>query len=279
MNIFDPTPARSPRQIELLDLLHTHRFATTDQLSRFSRVGYGSDKSALRQTQRHLSQLLEAGLVTELERRVGGWQGGSELTIWALTTSGLRHLKRGHRRLRPREVSTTFLGHTLAVTETCLRIEETVRELKTEAAEDSRFDAVILREPRSWRNYLGRQGIMETLRPDIEVTIHSPEFTDRYFIEVDRATENPARVLNTTKNYGAYQASGEEQKASGSFPALVWLVPTAKRQAQIRRYLSREPDLPSDFWLTLQLDELPSLVRDGPERFFGAPEDDQPPAG
>jgi len=250
----------SENRRELLELLHTHRFATSRQLTRFALTRYRSASSAHRQTLRHLAGLEEQRLVTRLERRIGGWQRGSDVAVWSLTTTGLRLLTGSTRRQRPQAVSTTFLAHTLATTEVCLVISETVREI--DSAEVS-----LIQEPDCWRSFPSPAGEFVTLRPDLTSTITSPEYTDHYFLEVDRATENPARIVRTTRQYLAYQQSGIEQEALGVFPALIWVVPHAKRQAQLTRHLSAEPGVPSDLWLVITLNQLPELVRDGPEEF------------
>ena len=83
-------PPIHPIQARLLALVAAHRFATTTQLARLTAPEYTSPASALRQTQRHLASLAQQRLLTSLERRVGGWQGGSAVTIWAATTRGRR---------------------------------------------------------------------------------------------------------------------------------------------------------------------------------------------
>ena len=147
-------PPIHPMQARLLALVAAHRFATTTQLARLTAPEYASPASALRQTQRHLASLAQQRLLTSLERRVGGWQGGSTVTIWAATTRGHRLVAAENgedeempRRQRPREVSTTFLDHLLAITEVRTSIEEAVRqEADTEAA--------VALEPDCWRTAL-----------------------------------------------------------------------------------------------------------------------------
>ena len=149
-----PHACDHPAAHRLLALLATYRFATTTQLARLTAEAYGSLSSAIRQTLRHLARLQEQHLVTCLERRVGGWRGGSTATI---TT-----------------------------------------------------------EPDCWRSHLGTAGQHLTLRPDLHAVVTSPGYQDHYFIEVDRDTENPARVITTCHRYQAYYATGIEQQAGGS---------------------------------------------------------------
>ena len=113
-----PHACDHPAAHRLLALLATYRFATTTQLARLTVEAYGSLSSAIRQTLRHLARLQERDLVTRLERRVGGWQGGSTVSIWTLTTRGRRVQTGSRSRQRPRSLSTSFLAHLLAITET-----------------------------------------------------------------------------------------------------------------------------------------------------------------
>ena len=254
-----PAPIH-PMQARLLALVAAHRFATTTQLSRLTAPEYASPASALRQTQRHLASLAQQRLLTSLERRVGGWQGGSAVTIWAATTRGQRLVAADEgegevpRRQRPREVSTTFLDHLLAITEVRTSIEEAVRqEADTEAA--------VALEPECWRTALSPSGQVQVLRPDLAVTITSPAYEDRYLIEVDRATENPGRVIATCWRYQEHQAQAGDGDV---FPLVVWLVPTDRRRHRLERAIAHSTGLLCDLFRVIRLDQLPTLIHGGP---------------
>ena len=253
-------PPIHPMQARLLALVAAHRFATTTQLARLTALEYASPASALRQTQRHLASLAQQRLLTSLERRVGGWQGGSAVTIWAATTRGQRLVaaegedEEMPRRQRPREVSTTFLDHLLAITEVRTSIEEAVRqEADTEAA--------VALEPDCWRTALSPSGQPQVLRPDLAVTITSPAYEDRYLIEVDRATENPGRVIATCWRYQEHQAQASD---GGVFPLVVWLVPTDRRRHRLERAIAHSTGLLRDLFRVIRLDQLPALIHGGP---------------
>ena len=258
-----PAPIH-PMQARLLALVAAHRFATTTQLARLTALEYASSASALRQTQRHLASLAQQRLLTSLERRVGGWQGGSAVTIWAATTRGHRLVAAENgeweevpRRQRSREVSTTFLDHLLAITEVRTSIEEAVRqEVDTEAA--------VALEPDCWRTRLGPSGQVQVLRPDLAVTITSPAYEDRYLIEVDRATENPGRVIATCWRYQEHQAASAQASDGGVFPLVVWLVPTDRRRHRLERAIAHSTGLLRDLFRVIRLDQLPTLIHGGP---------------
>ena len=252
-----PSPIH-PMQARLLALVAAHRFATTTQLARLTAPEYASPASALRQTQRHLASLTQQRLLTSLERRVGGWQGGSAVTIWAATTRGHRRVAADEdevpRRQRPREVSTTFLDHLLAITEVRTNVEEAVRqEADTEAA--------VALEPDCWRTALSPSGQVQVLRPDLAVTITSPAYEDRYLVEVDRATENPGRVIATCWRYQEHQAQASD---GGVFPLVVWLVPTDRRRHRLERAIAHSTGLLRDLFRVIRLDQLPTLIHGGP---------------
>ena len=258
-----PAPIH-PMQARLLALVAAHRFATTTQLARLTAPEYASSASALRQTQRHLASLAQQRLLTSLERRVGGWQGGSAVTIWAATTRGHRLVAAENgededapRRQRPREVSTTFLDHLLAITEVRTSIEEAVRqEADTEAA--------VALEPECWRTALSPSGQVQVLRPDLAVTITSPAYEDRYLVEVDRATENPGRVIATCWRYQEHQATSAQASDDGVFPLVVWLVPTDRRRHRLERAIAHSTGLLRDLFRVIRLDQLPTLIHGGP---------------
>ena len=256
-------PPIHPMQARLLALVAAHRFATTTQLARLTAPEYASPASALRQTQRHLASLAQQRLLTSLERRVGGWQGGSAVTIWAATTRGHRLVAPDEgegevpRRQRPREVSTTFLDHLLAITEVRTSIEEAVRqEADTEAA--------VALEPECWRTALSPSGQPQVLRPDMAVTITSPAYEDRYLVEVDRATENPGRVIATCWRYQEHQATSAQASDGGVFPLVVWLVPTDRRRHRLERAIAHSTGLLRDLFRVICLDQLPTLIHGGP---------------
>ena len=255
-------PPIHPMQARLLALVAAHRFATTTQLARLTALEYASSASALRQTQRHLASLAQQRLLTSLERRVGGWQGGSAVTIWAATTRGQRLVAVDEgdevpRRQRPREVSTTFLDHLLAITEVRTSIEEAVRQ-------EADTETTVALEPDCWRTALSPSGQVQVLRPDLAVTITSPAYEDRYLIEVDRATENPGRVIATCWRYQEHQAATSQVSDGGVFPLVVWLVPTDRRRHCLERAIAHSTGLLRDLFRVIRLDQLPTLIHGGP---------------
>lgn len=247
-----------PARTRILSFLLDQRFATTAQLTRLATPDHTSPSSARRQTTRHLTTMREAGLITHQERRVGGWQGGSAQSIWALTTTGHHTLThtRGSRQ-RPHLLSTTFLDHLLAIAETRITIEETARGI-------AQAQLSVQAEPLCWRTHLGPHGQHVTLRPDLALTVNTPQFEDHYFLEVDRATENPARILATCLRYQHYRHTGIEQAKDGVFPAVIWIVPTHTRAHQLNAAIQADSRIDQPLFTVTTLEALPDLIRNGP---------------
>ena len=160
-------------------------------------------------------------------------------------------------RARNQAVSTSFLAHLLAITETRTIIDETVRPLPNTTAQ-------IVAEPDCWRHYLGTGGQTVTVRPDLFVVVTGPDYQDHYFVEVDRDTENPARVISACHRYQAYCASGIEQQTGGVFPVTLWIVPHDRRQRQLQRYLDAESGLNPHLFAVITQQQLPEIITSGP---------------
>jgi len=123
--------------------------------------------------------------------------------------------------------------------------------------------ATITTEPVCWRSYLGPAGQQLTLRPDLHAVVASPHYDDHYFIEVDRDTENPARVLAACQRYAAYYASGAEQRACGVFPLVLWVVPSAARCQQLRRVIASDQRLPAALFAVITNQQIGETIRNG----------------
>lgn len=250
------TTDMQPIHALLLLTIHEHRFADSHQLTRLTMHRYGNRRSAIRQTSRHLRELQRQNYLVRLERRIGGWQGGSGVSIWTLSTKGMRHLSGSGRRVRPHHHTTTFLRHHLAITETRVTLHE--------AAQQLHCDLEVQIEPNCWRPYVERRGEASILKPDLAATLTSNEYVDRYFIEVDRDTENPARVIAKCWRYLDYQRTGTEQREHGVYPAVIWLVPHEARKRQLTDAITSEPGLPRHLFTVITMTELLPLVKDVP---------------
>ncbi|PPI21265.1 replication-relaxation family protein [Rathayibacter sp. AY1B5] len=213
--IAEPRPTEQEQAV--LRFLLEQRYATSRQLARAARARYGSDRSAARQTNRLLQKLGSIGLLHVLPRTVGGQARGSSAGIWTITNRGARLAgtcdpnpeQRKKRYRRDQDPTLTFLEHTLAISELRVHLAE---------LEDSKRLRVesITPEPACWRPYLGPAGQRLFLKPDLAVVTSTPDgYEDHWFLEVDLATENPARIITKCRQYQQYRRSGLEQRHTG----------------------------------------------------------------
>jgi hypothetical protein len=252
----------SERDLEILTSLATSRFLTSNQIRRLHFADHATNAAAIRSSNRALARLAALELVCNLDRRVGGVRAGSASNVWSLTEIGGRLLQLSGgfdqlpKRLRAHEPTVTFLEHTLAIAEVCLRL--------TEAARGGDFTILELqREPDCWRAYSGVDGGVATLKPDLALVTACGDFEDHWFVEVDRDTEPPSRIVRACLRYEAYRRTSSEQKRLGIFPAVIWVVPHPKRAAALKTHLSKTPELSHSLFDVVALDDLPSLVKVG----------------
>lgn len=239
------------RDIRLLEDLERYRLLTTRQIQRlhFPAIPFGEHvtvSAATRGTTRILHRLEALGVVARLERRIGGTKHGSANTIWQLGATGERYLRTRHghpRRRRFDEPSLTFIAHTIAVRDVLAAI---VEHAKPQQYEVLSSDV----EPDCWRIFTTGTGTT-TLRPDLFVVTADPDTETHSFVEVDLGTEHLPAVIRKCRIYQRYFRTGIEQAQRGLFPAVVWLVPTAKRGRMIREAVRAARDLDADlFWIT-----------------------------
>src|SRR5262249_19171458 len=129
-----------------------------------------------------------------------------------------------------------YLKHALAVSEIYV-------ELMTDKSEWKLLDFAA--EPACWRYFNGLGGQRLVLKPDALILGSSADYEDRYFVEVDRATEPLTRILQKARLYVSYWQSGREQAAEGIFPQVLWITPTERRAQQITDALGT---LDADAW-------------------------------
>ncbi len=245
------------RDTAILESLARHRLITSQQILRLHFWDHASDSAATRSTNRALARLADMSLITHLQRRIGGVRAGSSGNVWTLTEPGARLLQLiGTEglpvRFRPHEPTNSFLEHTIATTEVSVRLSE--------AARGGAFTLLELRrEPDCWRAHSGTHGGVLQLKPDLYAVTASGDYEDYWFFEVDRSTEPPSRIVRTCLKYEHYRSTGAEQKLTGVFPAVVWVVPNAKRAATLRAHIASAQDLTHEMYAVVVPEELESL--------------------
>ncbi len=228
--------ALSERDVEVLRLLLRFRLMTTSQLQRLV-MTEGSAYTRARRMRSVLQRLRERGVITQLDRRIGGIRAGSEGTVYRLSGRGLGELQRRDGTERRRiggEPGERFVRHVLAVSELYVDLREQTRNGNDELLA---FEA----EPTSWRTYTSSHAGRVTLRPDAFARTADGDYEHASFVEVDLATESLATIGRKCRAYVAYWQSGVEQRRLGIFPRVVLVVPHHRRRSKLAAVIDRLP--------------------------------------
>ena len=246
----------------ILESLARMRFMTTAQLRDLVFGDKRTASAGLRAANRALARLRASGLITALDRRIGGVRAGSGSYVWTLTEGGARLVGTPGegRRSRIRQPSRTFLEHHLATAEAVVRLHTAARRTNNRIV-------AIQAEPECWRFYVGPHGTRMFLKPDLAVTTTSDSFEDHWFFEVDLDTEPPSRIVRKCRQYETYRRTGLEQQRLGVFPAVVWLVPNEARRTQLVEHL-KDAGLDQQLFVVATLEDIPSLITSGAAHFI-----------
>lgn len=229
----------TPTEAAVLATLANLRLATGGQLTR---LHFATRPSAADQARRLLRRMVELRLLTRLDRTIGGIRAGSQAYVYALDVVGQR-LTSPKRPRRPSTPGRTFLAHSLAVSEWYVRLSE--------AARSGRLDLLeFTGEPGCWRSFNGPGGGRLTLKPDAFVRLGLGPFEDRWFLEVDRATEGSRALSAKATLYRRYWQSGLELALGPVFPRTLWIVPSEARKAVLVDVLAAQP---SEAWPLFQI--------------------------
>lgn len=246
----------SVRDEEILTFLNSHRYATTTHLRDVFFAEHATLTAGTRACIRVLHRLLHNRLIARLERRVGGTARGSAATIWYLDAAGERLTRpEGARRRRFASVSTPFLAHTLAVTDTHVALIACAR---TGVFDIERVNL----EPDTWRPFLARAGTAGILKPDLYIHLATPDYDDHWYLEIDLGTESIPVLLAKSRTYTAYQGTGRAQVEHGVFPRVLWILPTAARAARLNAAIRAAPDLDNRLFVCITSDGLLGVLED-----------------
>ncbi|UUY01810.1 replication-relaxation family protein [Svornostia abyssi] len=240
----------------VLTFLNSTRMATGTQLARRLWASEDPSDRHARAARRALHRLEGLRLIGRLGRRLGGIRAGSSSIVYRLETPGHRLLTPG-RKKPVAHTSYVTLAHTLAVTELVVQLHE--RAIHSDLA-----IASLETEPACWRTFIGPYGDLVFLRPDFFAVLAGPVHQDRWFVEVDLATESPARVRAKAKRYLAHLLAGTEQRAHGAYPRVVWAVPNEARHAQLEQALHDLDPLAPRLFVVWHFDEVAGrLIAEG----------------
>jgi hypothetical protein len=242
------------RDLGIVYTLGQHRYLSSTQIAALHFAGHETEDAGARVCRRVLARLNRLGIVSRLERRIGGVRAGSAAYVYELGAVGGRLL--GDVRHRLHEPSKIFLDHMLAVGDVHVALVKAERRGEIELIE-------IEIEHASWRRFIGPGGASEKLRPDLYVVTASGDFEHCWFIEVDLASESLTTIVRKCRQYAAYRQTGIEQHRSGTFPIVVWSVPSAKRQEQITRAIAAAKRLPEELFRVVEAGGLVGLLAGG----------------
>ncbi len=248
----------SARDFSVLQALRKYRFLTSDQVGRLYFTNCSTKTSRTRNQNLLLKRLSEHGLIRPLERRIGGYQGGSSVQIWYLTEAGYRLLTLNtpgeHKRKRFTEPSPMFLEHTLSIAECVVQLALICRN-----SHDLSLEAVDT-EPSCWRKYK-TDGRVCYLKPDIFVVTSYEKYEDSWFIEIDLSTESSSQIIDKCNAYLEYFYTGIEQKETGIFPIVTWVVKDKARKEKIKQHIRESIKDQPKMFLVITPDELEKMIR------------------
>jgi hypothetical protein len=230
----------SDRDCQVVELLATVQLASGAQIRR---LVWGESSPTARQARRQMGNLSGLRVIARHDQRVGGVRSGGEGYSYSLDVVGQQMTGITGNRRRPRPLGLPFMAHALAVTDCYLVLQEM----------DARRDIELVHfetEPQCWRDFSGPGGARLTLKPDAFAITAQGDFEDRWYLEIDRSTESPARLLRKAQAYIDYYRSGHEQASNDIFPRVLWVVPDENRLTQLVRTFEK---LPAEYWKLFQV--------------------------
>lgn len=246
------------RDLAVLQTIRKYRFLTSSQVGRLFFADCSTKTSRSRNQNLLLKRLGDYGLIRPLGRRVGGMGGGSSLLVWHLTEAGQRLLTLNDpdsiKRKRILEPQPLFLHHTLAIAECAVQMTELCRY-----SADLNLVAIDA-EPTCWRHFTDN-GTATYLKPDLFTITTYQKYEDRWFVEMDLGSESPRQVVEKCNAYLRYYYTGIEQKETGMFPMVVWIVKDAVRKERLKEYIRGNIKGQPRMFLVITPDELEKTLR------------------
>lgn len=232
--------ALTPTERAVIDTLRVVRLASGAQLVR---LHFAARPHAAVQARRLLARLVERRWLCALGHRIGGVRAGSTGYVYALDVLGQRLTDRPGSPRRPWTPSTTFLLHSLMVTDLYVGLVEAERHGQAELLD-------FVTEPACWRSFASLAGAPLVLKPDAFVHVGNGSYEYRWFVEVDRGTEAPGTLARKCDAYRHYWQRGLEQARHGVFPKVLFVVLDEARKAVVVDVLARQP---ADAWRLFQV--------------------------
>ena len=216
------------------------------------RLHFNASASDQRHARRVLNRLAERRVLARLGRSIGGVRAGSAGFVYVLDVIGQRLVDPASGTRRPWSPGTNFVAHAVMVSECYVQLSEAGKQGLFELLE---FQG----EPSCWRSLINRRGGHQILKPDSFVRIGLGEFEDRWFIECDRATEEPARIVRKCRAYLEYWQTGKEDV----FPRVLWVASRPDRAQRLARCLTELKEGQREIFLVCDLSDFIALVIKG----------------
>jgi hypothetical protein len=183
----------------VLPHLSRTRLLTGAHLDRLLARPDTTPETTARNRRRIMTRLHDLGLVTTLERKIGGVRAGSTGHVYTLTPTGHRVLATLHNQPCPAHIKKTttpgalFLAHTLAISDIYVRLIEASH---THNVTLSSF----VTEPQCWQP----TGQGDYLKPDAYCVLSTTTHQDCWWLEIDQATESLPRIRTKSRAYLDY---------------------------------------------------------------------------
>lgn len=249
--LFRITDEMSELDWTLLSFVSSVRLATGKQVARrFWSATREGDSAEARAARRALARLARWRVLDPLPRRIGGKRAGSAAIVFRVGVAGLKLLaQRGFQPRRLDAPGALYVAHTLACTELVVELHEADGAGELECIE-------VQSEPGCWRGFLGPGAARLVLKPDLFARIGAGSASeDRWFIEIDLATEASGTLRTKAARYLAHYRSGSEQAEHGVYPRVLWAVPNEHRAGQVTDALRHLPDEATRLFTVRLLDE------------------------
>jgi hypothetical protein len=197
-------PTQLPtRDTTLLPHLARVRLLTGAHLDRLLARPETTPETTARHRRRTMTRLQQLGLVTTLDRRIGGTRAGSTGHIYTLTPTGHRYLATLTGQPPPPHAkksstpSALFLAHTLAISDIYVHLIEASHH---HTLTMPRF----VTEPACWQP----TGHGDYLKPDAYLILATSPHQDCWWLEIDQNTESLPRIRTKCRTYLDYLTHG-----------------------------------------------------------------------
>lgn len=247
----------SERELAVMESIERFHYLTARQIEDLLFHDHATALTGARTCRKVLRRLTRATILWRLERRIGGVRAGSSSYVYGVAPFGYRILHHdGDARVRRHEPSTAFLDHTLEVAQLAVDLHALSRTSDLEVVD-------VQTEPACWRRCtVGLKGV-QTLKPDLYLSLRSGSYEYHWFVEVDLATHSVASVVRKCWVYHRYWAAGIEQDRLGLFPQMLFVAPSTNRAQKVWRGIASARGLNPELFAVTDFSEALATLTGG----------------